>query len=464
MKEENQSISQEQPRTPTPKRPRAIHRDGRRIIAQIAECCDLEKEKKQLLVPLNKSIERVAAYTGKSVATIKRIRAFSASHPGECPSTPGKKRERTQGKIKLNDFDKRVVRDTIEDFYAVQKVVPTVNKLIPVLEKEIKWKWSSTSLRKVLKNMGFVWKKVQNNHVLLLERADIVDCRARFLVKIKRAREEGKEVFYLDESWVDNKMTTGKCWQGENDVVGVTAWGISSIRLIIASVGSEKGFIGEAQLIFEVRNTQGEYYGHMNSHNFEKWFGTSVLPNLPPASVIVMNSAPYHSRQVDEVPSRYDTRVTMVQWLRRRGIFCDVNQRKEALYRLVEENRPPNKIYAVDVMAAENGHVVLRLPPHNSDLNAIELAWAKLKHEFEQHSITGGMSATNLGQLSIEAFRSVSAADWEGYCRKVKELEEEYWRHDNVMEIAMDEIVIDSIAYSSDDCESDISENSSWEQ
>ncbi|XP_068082557.1 uncharacterized protein [Anabrus simplex] len=462
MSEENKpSTSREPPGTPKRKRPaRAIHSEGRKIIAHVTECYAMEKKNKELLFPLSKSIQRAATYTGKSVATIQRIKAFTASYPGKSPPTPGKKRKRTQGKIELDDSEKRVIRDTIENFYTVQKVVPTLKTLIPVLEKEIKWKWSPTSLRKVLKDMGFVWKKVQNKRVLLLERADVVDWRARFLVQIKHAREEGKEVFYLDESWIDNNITSGKCWQREKDVVGVTAWGCSLKRLIIASVGSEKGFIREAQLIFEARSTQGDYHGQMNSDNFEKWFRTSVLPNLPPASVIALDNAPYHSRQVDNVPSRYDTRVTMVQWLQGKGIVCDTNQRKEALYRLVQENRPPETSYAVDVMAAENGHVVLRLPPYNCDLNAMELAWAKIKREFRGHNITGDMTAGNLRRLTIEAFNSVSAEDWKGYCRKVHELEEEYWRHDGVMELALDDIVINSTAESSDDCESAVSEDS----
>ncbi|KAJ4437515.1 hypothetical protein ANN_17660 [Periplaneta americana] len=42
----------------------------------------------------------------------------------------------------------------------------------------------------------------------------------------------------------------------------------------------------------------------MNSINFEKCFQEHVLPNLPPASVIVMDNASYHSREVEKTPSR----------------------------------------------------------------------------------------------------------------------------------------------------------------
>ena len=92
MAEETPSTSQEQ-RTPIRKlTPRTIHSEGRKIISQVANCCDMEKDNKELLFPLNMSLKRAAAYTGKSVATIKRIKKFSTSNPGKSPSTPGKKR------------------------------------------------------------------------------------------------------------------------------------------------------------------------------------------------------------------------------------------------------------------------------------------------------------------------------------------------------------------------------------
>lgn len=362
--------------------------------------------------------------------------------------------------MEIDDFDKRVIRDTIEHLYTVQKVVPTIKKLMPVLREKINWRWGPTSLRKMLKSMGFVWKKAQNKRVLLLERADIVHWRSRFLVQIKHMREDGKEVFYLDESWIDNNLTSGKCWQKEKDVLGVTAWGSSSKRLIIASVGSRKGFIKEAQLIFPARSTQGDYHGQMNSINFEKWFSTSVLPNLPPASIVVMDNAPYHSRQEEKTPSKYGTKATMIQWLERRGISCDGGMRKDTLYSLIQANKPPHKLYAVDAMATAKGHTVVRLPPYNCDLNAIELAWAKIKRIFREHNVTGDMSAANLHKHTVDAFSSVTSEDWEGYCKKVQEVEQEYWRQDGVMETAVDEIIITGNAIVDTSEESDSSSSS----
>ncbi len=45
-------------------------------------------------------------------------------------------RTRTRGKIVIDDFDARVIRDTIYDFYTVQKVVPSISKLLPALKEK----------------------------------------------------------------------------------------------------------------------------------------------------------------------------------------------------------------------------------------------------------------------------------------------------------------------------------------
>jgi hypothetical protein len=52
--------------------------------------------------------------------------------------TSGKKRNRGDtGKAIVDNFDRRVIRDTIQDFYVRQKTVPTCTKLLPALREKI---------------------------------------------------------------------------------------------------------------------------------------------------------------------------------------------------------------------------------------------------------------------------------------------------------------------------------------
>ncbi|GBP00310.1 hypothetical protein EVAR_102320_1 [Eumeta japonica] len=52
---------------------------------------------------------------------------------------------------------------------------------------------------------------------------------------------------------------------------------------------------------------------------------------------------------------------------------------KTELIALVRRHKPPTPTYALDEMAKEKGHQVLRLPPYHCQYNAIELIWAQIK-------------------------------------------------------------------------------------
>ncbi|KAJ4431522.1 hypothetical protein ANN_20120 [Periplaneta americana] len=45
--------------------------------------------------------------------------------------TPPRRKKLDLCKVEVDDFDQHVIRDTIEEFYRVQKVVPTIKKIIP---------------------------------------------------------------------------------------------------------------------------------------------------------------------------------------------------------------------------------------------------------------------------------------------------------------------------------------------
>lgn len=323
----------------------------------------------------------------------------------------------------------------------MKKVVPTVRKLIPVLKEKIGWKWSPSSLKRLLRSMGFVWKRCVDKRRVLIERADIVAWRSKYLTKIRQCRSEGQNVFYLDESWVDTNLTFQKCWQRKNDVRGIMK-GNATKRLIIVHIGSRNGFLTGGLLMYRSGTTSGDYHGEMNAINFEKWLSERVLPNLPPSSVIVLDNAPYHTKQDDKPPSKYTTKNEMITWLKRRGITCDETMRKSVLIELIDIHKPREKVYRVDRLLHDAGHTVIRLPPYMCEFNAIELAWAKIKRCIRESNTVGEFSAQALQSHTLNAINSVTQEDWIGYCNHVEKLEHEYWQRDCVMDIALDQFVI----------------------
>jgi hypothetical protein len=121
---------------------------------------------------------------------------------------------------------------------------------------------------------------------------------------MKRFREDGKGIFYVDDNWIDSNITFIKCWQEETEF-GIQKNYNAGNRLILLYAGSENGFLHNAMLVYKAAAATGDYHGQMNGTNFEKWVHEMLAPNLPGASVIVSDNVPYHSVQVDKVPSKY---------------------------------------------------------------------------------------------------------------------------------------------------------------
>jgi hypothetical protein len=119
--------------------------------------------------------------------------------------------------------------------------------------------------------MSFTGKKSQNKWVILVERQDILNWRSRYITTISRMKRFGKEIFYLDESWVDSNPTFNRCWQKKGDVQGIMATDNACNRLIVVHIGSKKGFLAGGLLIYKAGAATGDYHGHMNAENFEKW-------------------------------------------------------------------------------------------------------------------------------------------------------------------------------------------------
>ncbi|XP_046984008.1 uncharacterized protein LOC124554026 [Schistocerca americana] len=59
-----------------------IHSQARKIILNVAYCCDLEKQKKQLIFPLNEPLKRAAVYTGRTVESLLELRESPAADAG----------------------------------------------------------------------------------------------------------------------------------------------------------------------------------------------------------------------------------------------------------------------------------------------------------------------------------------------------------------------------------------------
>jgi transposase len=275
-------------------------------------------------------------------------------------------------------------------------------------------------------------------------------------IKIKKIRQEGRPIFYLDETWLNAGHTKQKIWYDETIKNSREAFnqGLSTglkspsgkgKRLIILHIGSEDGFVDDGLLLFEGIK-QGDYHDEMNANKFEEWF-TNILTKLPANSVIVMDNASYHSRVVEKIPNSSWKKVNIQNWLKSKQIVFDKTFVKAELLQLVKIYKPIYNKHVVDLLAEEKNMMVLRLPPYHCELNPIELVWAFIKNDVAANNTTFKFSDVKI--LFQQALAKVLPEHWKNNIEHVKKVESQMWEIDNLTDSTIEEIIINIVSDSS---------------
>lgn len=280
------------------RRGQVLHSQSREITTNVIRFFEREA-KEGLIMPLNKVKERVIQATGISKNSYYKIKkggqAISEGASTTCFETPNKKREKKNTKCSLDDFDHGCIRRIVYNFYLTDKEVPTVKKVnLKLKEAGVSFCGSDRTLHRVLKKLGFKWRKTQDNRMILLEKNNIRQARISYLRSISLYRSQSRPIIYVDETYIHATHTTPYSWTDDSPQ-GLRAPVSKGKRLITVHAGWECGFIDNALLIFPSGTKSGDYHSEMNYVNFCRWMKEKLLPNIPPNSVIVLDNASYHN-------------------------------------------------------------------------------------------------------------------------------------------------------------------------
>ncbi|GBP38243.1 hypothetical protein EVAR_18123_1 [Eumeta japonica] len=356
-----------------------LHRSERKMIYDVY--CFMKREADNNAVDnLKQCMKRTAAATKCSVATVRRI--VKSSKDSEFLTvfrTPGKNKRNKQKPITdINSFDQGVIKRIIHNFHVTEKELPTIGKLRTKLQEDLHFQGSVASLRRIIKNLGFKWKKTENNRKILIEQSQIRFQRIEYLRKIKKYREEGRPIIYTDESYIDSSHASHHSWT-DGPTKGNKKPLSKGNLLVIVHAGGEAGFVPNALLTFKAGTKSGDYHDNMNSENYERWLRTKLIPNLPPNSFAIVDNASHHNKQLDAAPTSNTKKVDMQTWLRQKEIQFEESMLKPELYNLLKKYKEQFRKFNIDAILNEAGHAVLRLPPYHPDLNPIEMAWSQIK-------------------------------------------------------------------------------------
>ena len=418
-----------------------VRSSSKTIICHVYSYFEKQSTKSKSTVP-PKLCKKTADATGLFERTVNRVVAEKRELEGSCFPSPSKRYKKTRERVIVHDFDTDAIRCTVHQFY--EKEYPTLDKLVHVLKEKELFEGGRISLWKLLRKMGFRYKKV-NDKRYVYEQPRIIYQRHQFLRRMRRNRREGRPVVYTDETWANAHDGREKTWVEHDDVTGGTKGGIrkptgKGSRLIILHAGGENGWIEGADLVFQSKKSTGDYHDEMNSERYEEWFHDQLLPNVQPNSLIVIDNASYHSRRIEKVPNTSSRKSEMQDWLVAHNIEFPERALKQELLSLIRLSNPQPK-YVIDELARTSGHEVVRLPPYHCELNPIELCWSQVKGHIKENNSKFTLSFVK--ELTYEGFKKVGPEQWKRNISHVKnKVEDHYWIADNLQEEYIEEFVI----------------------
>ncbi|KAG8238291.1 hypothetical protein J437_LFUL017046 [Ladona fulva] len=230
-------------------------------------------------------------------------------------------------------------------------------------------------------------------------------------------RVKGREIIYLDETWVNAGHTVSKELKDVNIKTKHQAQlaGFSTglkiprgrgPRFVILHAGSARGFVDGAKLVYLAKKRLGDYHDEIDSTRFEEWFKSQLIPNIGEGSVIVMDNATYHRRKPEQISTSSNTKLDMETWLKSKDIAYPERSFKIELLRIVNSVREKYTSYEVDELAKERNIVVCRSPPYHCELNAIEMVWSQLKRHIASNNVS--FLTKEMPSLIDNAFTQIS--------------------------------------------------------
>lgn len=221
-------------------------------------------------------------------------------------------------------------------------------------------------MQRILKELGFEYTK-RNRNSALTEKGYLVVWRQKYIIDIRCYRNEGRTIYYLDETWVNAGEYCGKVWldktiTSRRDAFfkGLTTGPKNSTskgkQLIVVHIGLAEGFLEDGLLCFESKKKKkntADYHDEINSETFYDWF-CGILSKLKKNSIIVMDNAPYHSVKKDPIPTMASTKDEIVEWLTSKGCIIDTSLMKYLLMEKVMEIRHLHDKYIIDEEALKS--------------------------------------------------------------------------------------------------------------
>lgn len=390
---------------------------------------------------LDSAAQMTADALGIGLATVNRVMASYRKDPDSIKNSP---QLRGRPSYSVDVTHQEAVRSYIRNanlegrHITLESIRSFLNEISSTEES-----FHISTLARTLDRWGFEFGKGIRSQYLK-EKDHIVLARQNYLRKMRRNRivrseKTRRPEVYLDESYVNKNHSNDFIWYSNEDGPWIQKPTGKGERLIIINAVTKDGWVPDAKVVFKSTRKTGDYHGQMNWNLFQKWFSEKLLPNIPGNSIIVMDNAAYHNILAEcSAPTPTCSKEKIFNWLEYNNIPCKDDCLKIELVEILKKFAP-EPTYAIDMIANEYGHTVIRTPPYHPELQPIEICWGILKNEIARNC---DFTMDNLMLQLENAFRKITAKTCQKIIKKIRSVEDNFWEDDAKLDKRQDNFLL----------------------
>lgn len=406
-----------------------LHPEVKKVVVSLKEYFDRNKSELKIQ---DSSTQMVADAIGIGLATVNRTMASYRKDPKSIEEPP---QPRGRPTYAVDASYQEIVRSYIRSAN-LQGVHITLETIQDFLGKHLPdSSFHVMTLARALDRWGFEFGKgIRTQH--LKEKDYIVAARQRYLRKVRSNRTitEGitmRPEVYLDESYVNKNHSNDFTWYSNEDGPWIQKPTGNGERFVIVNAITKNGWVPGAKLVFKSARKTGDYHGQMNAELFQKWFKERLLPNIPANSLIIMDNAAYHTPLAENsAPTDSCSKSKIQHWLECNKLYCSPDCLRAELVEVLKKFAP-EPTYAIDEIAKQHGHEVVRTPPYHPELQPIEICWGVLKNEIARHC---DFTMRSLETQLESAFDKVTENTCRKIIKRVRKVEDRFWDEDAKLE------------------------------